>query len=216
MPFDKLNIHIGIDFDHTIVDYHSIFGEKACALGFIDSKKKMSKNEVKIIVKESEDGERKWGILQSEVYSQGIREAVIMKGFLEFVKACRKGRISLSVISHKNRSNPYDLLNRDLQEPALDWMKSHHFFEKSRLGFSRKQVFFDETIEDKVVRIKALNCSHFVDDLLKVFSYPRFPESTRKILYLNNMSEKDNTAVDFLGDWRGITKYLILEEPHEA
>jgi len=216
MPFDGSYIHIGIDLDHTIVDYHSIFSEKACVLGFINSKYKMTKNEVKKIVMESEDGERKWGILQSEVYSESIREAVMMEGFSDFVNACQDRQISLSVISHKSRSNIHDPLNRDLQEPALDWMKSHHFFDESGFGFSLQQVFFAETIEDKVARIKALNCSHYVDDLLKVLSHPHFPESTRKILYLNNLTERDNTVVDYAGDWRGITDYLIPERTHAA
>ena len=43
MTFDKLNIHIGIDLDHTIVDYRSIFAERATALGFIDSKANLTK-----------------------------------------------------------------------------------------------------------------------------------------------------------------------------
>ena len=161
------------------------------------------------MVKEMKDGEKKWGILQAEVYSDGIREAVMMEGFSDFVNYCQERRILLSIISHKSRKNIHDPLNRDLQGPALDWMKNHHFFDMSGFGLSLKQVFFEETIEDKVVRIKTLNCSHFVDDLLKVLSHPLFPESTSKILYLKSQTETDNHDVDYIGDWRGIAKYLF-------
>jgi len=211
---EKPNIHIGVDFDHTIVDYQNIFTERAASLGYIDSSKKMTKDDVKKIIKELEDGESKWGMLQSEVYSNGIRNAVIMKGFLEFVKACQKCRISLSIISHKTKSNPFDPLSRDLQKPALNWMVEHQFFEKKIFAFSRKQIIFTETIEDKIEKIKNLNCSHFIDDLLKVLLHPLFPKSIRKILYLDRSLQENYLNVDFVGDWQSITNYLILKGTH--
>lgn len=203
-------MHIGIDLDHTIINYKNIFAERAFSLGYYNyANAIMTKEEVKTIVKKMKDGEKKWGILQSEVYNDGIREAVMMEGFSDFVNACQRRRILLSIISHKSRRNIHDPLNRDLQEPALDWMKIHHFFDKRGFGFSLKQVFFAETIEDKVARIKTLNCSHFVDDLMKVLSHSLFPKSTLKILYLNGLSDRDNEAVDYFGDWHSITKYVI-------
>jgi len=208
--FDVSNIHIGIDLDHTIINYQQIFTERAFSLGYTNHNVKMTKEEVKKKVKKLKDGEKKWGLLQMEVYTDGISEAIIMEGFSEFVNVCKERGISLSVISHKSRNNPQDAFKRDLQESALDWMNKQHFFEKSGFGFSLDQVFFAETIEDKVARIKILKCSHFVDDLLKVLLHPCFPESTRKILY-TSLPEIDNAAVDHLGDWSRITKYLIPE-----
>lgn len=203
-------MHIGIDLDHTIINYKNIFAERAFSLGYYNyANAIMTKEEVKTIVKKMKDGEKKWGTLQSEVYNDGIREAVMMEGFSDFVNACQRRRILLSIISHKSRTNLNDPLQRNLQESALEWLENHHFFDKSGFGFSLKQVFFAETIEEKVTRIKTLNCSHFVDDLKKVLLHRLFPESTRKILYYKCPSNRDNKDVDYLGDWHSITNYLI-------
>jgi len=209
-------IHIGIDFDHTIVDYNGIFAEKAEYLGFIDNKRELSKNEVKYLLKNSIDGDRKWGILQSEVYSEGICKALPMDGFFNFVKICRVKQIPLTIISHKNKSNPFDLKNRNLQKPALDWMSKHGFFNDLILDFHLDQVFFADTVEEKVKKIKSVNCSHFIDDLMTVLSHPYFPERTCKILYQKNRSlERDNAVLDYSGNWYKITNYLIQEEFNE-
>ena len=209
MLFEESNIHIGIDFDNTIVDYGNIFTEMAIFLGFIDYSVKLSKDEVKKIIKESDDGERKWGILQSEVYGKGIRKALMMEGFSDFVNRCRACAISLYIVSHKSISNPYDPMSRNLQIPALDWMKRQNFFKKGALGFNQKQVIFAETVDKKVEWIKKLNCSYFIDDLLKVLLHPRFPERTLKVQFLNESPEKNVSIVDYAGNWRSITNYVI-------
>ena len=216
MLFDKPNLNIGIDFDNTIVDYGSIFAKIAFSLGYLAFNENMTKNEVKKIIKESDDGERKWGILQSEVYSKGIYQAETMDGFSNFVCECRDRQINLSVISHKSSSNPHDPLNRDLKKPALDWMKCHNFFVKGAYGFSLNQVFFEETVEDKLAKIKKLNCTHFIDDLLKVLTHPFFPKNTQKILFLKRPLEIKEKSIDYEGDWRIITNYLILGKFHAA
>lgn len=210
MLVEELNLNIGIDFDNTIVDYGSIFAKTACSLGYVDSNENLTKNEVQKLIKESDDGERKWGILQAEVYSKGIYQAETMAGFSNFVSECRDRRISLSIVSHKSNRNPHDHLNRDLKKPALDWMKKHNFFLESALGFSLSQVFFAETVEEKLARIKDLNCTHFIDDLLKVLNHTLFPKNTQKILFIKKPSERDDEPIDYKGDWSFITKCLIL------
>jgi hypothetical protein len=200
LRFAKPVIHIGIDLDHTIIDYRNVFAERAMSLGFIDSKVKLTKDEVKKIIKKSDNGERKWSFLQSDVYSEGICDAVIMEDFSAFVKACREYKIQLSVISHKTKNNPFDPLERDLQKAALSWMEHNHFFNKEELRFSRKQINFAETVEDKVARIEQLKCSHFIDDLFKVLSHPRFPKSTRKSLYHKSPQKINDVTVDSAGN----------------
>jgi len=209
-------MHIGIDLDHTIIDYRNQFAERAFSLGYIDTSEILTKDGVKKKIKELQNGEEKWGMLQAEVYSEGIFQAETMQGFSNFVYECRERQINLSVISHKSRSNPHDQQNRDLKKPALDWMKSHNFFEKRGLGFSLHQVFFADTVEDKLARVKVLNCTHFIDDLFKVLTHPLFPNSTRKILFLKRASEKNDESIDYEGDWPIITTYLISEKTHAA
>ena len=89
-------------------------------------------------------------------------------------------------------------------------MSTKEFFNYLVLGFRPERVFFADTVEEKVKKIKTFNCSHFIDDLMTVLLHPYFPESTCKILYRNNRSlERDNATVDYSGNLYEITKYLI-------
>ena len=206
---DKSNISIGIDLDHTIIDYKNIFAEKAFSLGFIKTDSIMTKNEVKTVVTKLEDGEKKWGLLQVNVYSEGIYEASIMNGFPEFVKFCNKRKISLFIISHKTKTNPNDPLKRNLKNAALKWMTNNQFFESNGLGFNISHVFFNNSIDEKISRIRSQNCNYFIDDLEKVLSNSAFPINTRKIIFLSNPLQTVDIDIDYSGNWWGITKYLM-------
>lgn len=214
MRVNGSKLHIGIDFDNTIVDYGNIFAERASSLGYLDSGVERIKNEVKKILKESDKGETKWGILQAEVYSEGIRGAIVMEGFGAFVEECRKLNFSLTIVSHKSKSNPFDPQRRNLRQPALNWMQTNRFFNENGFGFDLSQIYFAETLEEKIAKIEALNCSHFVDDLLKVLLHPLFPKSTRKIHFKKEAINDNSLPVDYAGNWRNIQDYLIQDRKH--
>ena len=215
MRKDNRNIYIGIDFDHTIVDYGNIFAERAFSLGYLDSGVERTKDEVKKILKESNEGEKKWGILQAEVYSEGICGANVMEGFDVFMEECRKHYFPVTIISHKSKNNPFDPQNRNLQQPALDWMRSNRFFDKNSFGFVQNNILFAETLEAKIEEINTLNCSHFIDDLLKVLLHPLFPKSTRKIHFSTEViNDNSLPVVDYAGNWRNIQDYLIQERKY--
>ena len=209
-------MHIGIDFDHTIVDYHNLFAKGALSLGYIDACEKLTKDVVKNKIKKLQDGENKWGVLQSEIYSEGIRDASIMIGFPEFVVACQKSGINLSIISHKTKSNPNDPFQRDLKQAAQNWMQTNQFFDSMGFDFNLNQVFFADSIEEKISTIANQQCTHFIDDLLSILLHPAFPENTCKILYWPYSFNKRHKAMHYSGNWWEIRKYLLQEEILEA
>jgi len=211
MRANETTFHIGIDFDHTIVDYGNIFAERASNLGYLEAGVERTKDEVKKLIKKSDEGDKKWGILQAEVYSEGIRRAKVMEGFQVFVEECQKHHIPVIIISHKGKSNPHDIQKRNLQQPALDWMKNNHFFDKNGFGFDLNQIVFSETLEGKIAKIEALNCSHFVDDLITVLHHPSFPENTQMIHFTRESANDYSRSVDCSGNWRNIHDYLLQE-----
>ncbi len=213
---NKSSMHIGIDFDHTIVDYHNLFSERALSLGYIDASEKLTKDVVKNKIKELQDGENKWGILQSEIYSEGIHDASVMIGFSEFVLACQKSGINLSIISHKTKFNPNDPFQRDLKQAAQNWMQTNQFFDSRGFDFNLNQVFFADSIEEKISTIANQQCTHFIDDLPSILLNPAFPKNTCKILYWPYSFKKCHEAMNYLGNWWEISKYLFQEETHEA
>jgi len=202
-------MHIGIDLDHTIIDYRNQFAERAFSLGYIDTNEALTKDIVKKKIKRLQNGENKWGILQAEVYSEGILEASIMNGFPEFIATCHKSGINVSIISYKTKFNAHDLLQRDLKQAAQNWMQTNQFFDSRGLGFDLNQVYFTESIEEKISTIVSQQCTHFVDDLVSILLHPSFPDNTCKILYLPHSSQTHHKAVDSSGDWWKINKYLM-------
>ena len=214
MKPNETTFHLGIDFDHTIVDYGNIFAERASNLGYLESSVERTKDEVKKLLKESDEGDKKWGILQAEVYSEGIGSAKIMEGFESFVEECRRLSLSLAIVSHKSKNNPFDPQNRNLQQPALDWMRTNRFFDESGFGFDLGHIYLVETLEDKIEKINTLNCSHFIDDLLSVLLHPLFPKSTRNIHFSTEAINYNSLPVDYTGNWRNIQDYLIRDRKH--
>jgi hypothetical protein len=71
----------------------------------------------------------------------------------------------------------------DLRLAALRWMESNRFFDAAGLGIGRDNVYFEGTRNDKVRRIRALECDVFVDDLAEVLSHAEMPATCRKILF---------------------------------
>ena len=209
-------MHIGIDLDHTIINYRNQFAERAFSLGYIDTNAALTKDIVKKKIKRLQNGENKWGILQAEVYSEGIREASIMNGFPEFIATCHKSGINLSIISYKTKSNAHDPLQRDLKQAAQNWMQTNQFFDSRGFDFNLNQVFFADSIEEKISTIANQQCTHFIDDLPSILLNPAFPNNTCKILYWPYSFKKCHEAMNYLGNWWEISKYLFQEETHEA
>jgi hypothetical protein len=76
--------------------------------------------------------------------------------------------------------------NENLEERLL---QSQWCFSPSDFGFHNAiyppsgLLFFEATRPLKVARIKALGCTHFIDDLPVVFAEPGFPGGTQRVLF---------------------------------
>jgi hypothetical protein len=61
-----------------------------------------------------------------------------------------------------------------LHQAALAWLNRHDFHAK---------VFLELTKADKLARIAAAGCTHFIDDLPEFLNETDFPENVRRILF---------------------------------
>ena len=86
----KILNSIGIDFDNTIVCYDDIFYNLAINKGWIKENRRLSKNEVRDVIHRSNNGIKKWKILQSIVYGDLILDAPPMPEVFEFIKICNE------------------------------------------------------------------------------------------------------------------------------
>ena len=95
----------------------------------------------------------------------------------------------------------------NLHDSAISWLETNGFMEKTGLGWNESNIFFEESRNEKIERIKAENCSHFIDDLEEVLE--EIPNDTRKILYDNMGNAKDTSKYKVVNGWNEVAKYII-------
>ncbi len=199
-------MHIGIDFDNTIVHYDDVFYKYAIEEKLIARGVEASKEEVKKHIRALPRGNEKWTALQAVVYGRKMKEAIFKKGAEKFIKKCREKKIQISIISHKTK---FDASGSgiNLRSAAIKWMEMNGFFEKDSLGFSEADIFFESTRKEKIDRIIARKCSHFIDDLIDVFNEEDFPDNIVKMHYNSRESETRSVVIAFSG-WNEIYEYF--------
>ena len=198
-------MHIGIDFDNTLIDYSQVF--KSYAKKFTSAPESVlaDKNALRADILSKKNGNDLWTQLQCRVYGQGVEYANFSRGVLQFLFVCKRKKIPVTIISHKSKTCAEGKYH-DIRTPAYLFLDKHKFYDKT--GISKDMVFFEETRQEKLVRIKREKCTHFIDDLLDVFQAPTFPKKVTKILYGTKTTGNGKDVLAF-ESWRDIKRYFI-------
>jgi hypothetical protein len=197
-------LHVGIDFDNTIIAYDEVFRAAAKQGGLIDASFVGRKQAVRDAIRLLPEGELAWQRLQGQVYGKGIAEARMIAGVEAFLRRCRTEGCAVVVVSHKTEYGHYDPDRVNLRKVALDWMAAQGLFDAIALA----NVFFESTREDKLRRISALSLTHFIDDLEEVLTDPAFPPNVKRILFAD--AEQPATAPYIVcSTWRDIEQQVF-------
>jgi hypothetical protein len=195
-------MRIGIDFDNTLIDYDRVFLEAARERGLVPRDFAGSKKAVRDAIRLLPDGEPDWQRLQGYVYGAGIGGAVPFPGAREFLLGCARAGIATFIVSHKTRFGHYDPTRVDLRQAARDWMGAQGFLEV----VPADRLYFEDDRANKLARIGALGCTHFIDDLEEVFTDPLFPAGVRRIL----LAERGADSCDLLcGSWHEVAAAIL-------
>ena len=170
---------LGLDFDNTLVRYDKLFHQLALEKGLIEESLPADKIAIRDYLR-SQGQDEQFTLLQGEVYGLRILEAEPAEGMLKALGELHQRGIPMVLVSHKTRS-PYKGPAYDLHQAAWNWLEKYGFFAPGGFSWDRDQVFFEESKQAKVARIKAQGCSHYVDDLPEILEM--LPKSTTKILY---------------------------------
>lgn len=197
-----------MDFDNTIISYDRLIRTTAMRMGLIDASVPASKKAMRDAIRLLPGGENSWQKIQAEIYGPGIDGAELIAGVVEFLSRCRARAIPLHVVSHKTEYANFDSTKTNLREAALGWMERRSLFAEAGGGLDRAQVNFAATRSEKIARIKALNCSHFIDDLVEVFDDPEFPEGVEKLLF-DHSTDQSNLAAGIFSSWHDISAHLL-------
>ena len=200
---------IGVDFDNTIVSYDDVIHKLAVQRGLVPTDVKVSKRHVRDSVRLAPDGEIEWQKLQAIVYGPRMEEATLIDGVQRFLEVCRRGRISVFIVSHKTEYANYDTTSTNLRAAALTWMRSKGLFQSDGLGLSERDVYFESTRRRKIERIVRLGCTHFIDDLEETFLEQTFPGDVEKILYGPHAQETGPGGVRVFSSWEEISDHFF-------
>ena len=199
-------MHIGVDFDNTIVCYDGLFHRVCRERGLIPADVPVSKSEVRNYLRRI-NREDDWTEMQGYVYGARMSEADPFPGVLDFFQTCRAKGINVTIISHKTRY-PYLGEKYDLHQAALGWLELQGFFDPKRIGLPREKAFFELTKQAKLERIGACGCTQFIDDLPEFLMEPAFPAAAQRVLFDPNEHYPDAPDYVRMKDWSAVTKAL--------
>ena len=200
---------IGLDFDNTIAGYDHVFPAVAEREGMIARGQAKTKTDVRDLLRHQPGGETAWMTLQGKVYGSHMNQARLLDGVSTFLERCRELKIAVCIVSHKTEIGHFDPDKINLRAAARAWMESLSFFEPSGFGLDPDSVYFETTRAEKVARVAALNCTHFVDDLEEVFLESGFPETVDGYLLAINRTPLPTGPFKAMPDWKSIANSIF-------
>ena len=105
--------------------------------------------------------------------------AKIYAGVKKVMKSLSKNRIKFYIISHKTKF-PYLGKKVNLHLAARKWIYKNIIAKDNSINFSKKDIFFEKSIKEKISRIKKLKCNIYVDDLTKILDL--LPKSVKSFV----------------------------------
>lgn len=173
-------MRIGIDFDNTIADYDDVFRLAAMRERLVGESFSGGKHSVREAVRALAGGEERWMRLQGRIYGAFMQEARPVEGVERFLAAARRAGAELYIISHKTEYGHFDEERINLRDAARRWMSERGILGGG--GVPEDHLFFETTRGEKIERIRAVGCAHFIDDLEEVFREPAFPAAVARHL----------------------------------
>ena len=186
-------MRIGIDLDNTLADYRRPL-ERLCALHGVGGAHKDPKLTLREALR-ARGEEAAWTRLQGELYGPLMQEAELFAGAAETLKDWRSSGAEVFVVSHRTR-HPIAGEKHDLHAHARHWIEEQ--------GLHVGDVFFEESKDAKITRIKSLQCDFFIDDLPELLTQHGFPFGTRRILFDPGLSHPVICGVQTAATWSEI------------
>jgi hypothetical protein len=170
-------IHLGLDFDNTLICYDQLFKEIALERGLISHEIKANKNVIRDFLRQM-DREDDWTRLQGEVYGKHILRAIPYSGMKQSLEFLANLNIPLTIVSHKTKK-PFLGESWDLHAAASSWLNKFGMHSSLGPNISREQTFFECTKQAKCSRIISAGCTHYIDDLPEILDM--LPDTIIKI-----------------------------------
>ena len=170
-------MHLGLDFDNTLISYDVLFRKVALEQGLIPQETDSNKNAVRDYLR-SVDSEDEWTKLQGEVYGGRILEAAPYPGMKQTLQSIASLNVPLTIVSHKTKT-PFMGKQWDLHAAARTWLNEHEMHMHPGPNILHENTFFELTKQAKCDRIVAVGCTHYIDDVPEILEM--LPDTIIKI-----------------------------------
>lgn len=197
-------MRIGIDFDNTIVNYESTFYYAALDRGLIPGDIKKSKNDIRDYL--NNNGQKDaFTELQGYVYGARMDLAKPFDGVLNFIRKAKAKNYKMNIVSHKS-VYPLRGPKFNLHEAATKFLFDSGFINENLLAID--DVYFEETKEQKIQRIKNLDLDVFIDDLPEILDLLEFINIKKRVLFDPGKIYLINPRFIKMDSWIEIARFL--------
>lgn len=202
-------MRIGIDFDNTIASYDDLMHRQALERGLIASSVPRNKKLIRDAIRSLGDGESKWRGLQVFCYGPGMPEAQPTPGVKEFLVECKLRDVPVWIVSHKTREANFGPPGVKLRDAAMQWLEAQGFLAAESCAVETGNIFFEDTRQAKIDRIRQLDLTHFVDDLEETFLEDSFPSGVRQLLLAAQPASNGAGKWQWHASWPDIQRELF-------
>jgi len=199
-------MHLGLDFDNTLISYDVLFRQVALEQGLIPFEITANKNAVRNYLRKV-NLEDAWTKLQGDVYGGRILEASPYPGMKQALSSVSKLKIPLTIVSHKTKT-PFMGKQWDLHLAAFMWLDQNGLYADSGINICREQTFFELTKQEKCNRILAVGCTHYIDDLPEILEM--LPDTITKIHFSPDQYTISNNQWLVMRSWNELLNILGL------
>ncbi len=197
------SIRFGFDLDNTLIDYSgSVL--KYCQVKNL--KNCFDIETLRQLLRELDTTNHEWQLAQCWLYTTGLNYAKFADGAIDFIDYLHKKDVSIYIISHKTEFTPDFCGRKNLRYFASTWLENNGI---TNILPSPRNLYFENTRQDKITQINRLNLRYFVDDLFDVLDDPNISQSISKYLIgsQNFTNESIKCAQNFIQ-----LKEMVLNE----
>ena len=168
-----MQLHFGFDLDNTLINYDLSALAYSKLISIPDQN---SINQLRNYFTSTGHTES-WTKAQSWIYTHGLELAEISSGAIQAINRLSSNGYVISIISHKTLFGPSEFGAVPLREVAMDWIANSQL---NKYFPNLNNIYFADSIEEKVNLIRNSNLSHYADDLLKIFTHSEYPKNQIK------------------------------------
>ena len=199
---------LGLDFDNTLVEYDEAFHQLALEKKLITNLVPADKTAIRNCLRE-EGKEEAFTLMQGEIYGNSILKAKPADGMKKALTRLRRKGIKMVLVSHKTQY-PYIGPRYDLRKAALSWLEKNGLFEEAITGWTKGDIYFESSKEEKLSRIRKLGGTHYVDDLEEILN--ELGGNITKIHYNPKASKaKYDDDIVSANTWKRVEELIVKE-----